>query len=224
MTRRMSKGRCSLCGGSFSKAGMTRHLESCIERQALQTPSGSRESRKRKVFHIVAEGRYLPEYWMHIEVPTNGTLEDLDDFLRTTWLECCGHLSAFTVEGKRYTLEPDEWFDDEDMDIALGRVLGPGMKSYYEYDFGTTTELTLRVASEREGEIRRKSIRLLARNDPPSITCGSCGRIATQVCTQCMWSGEGWLCDDCAGEHGCGEEMLLPVVNSPRVGMCAYAG
>jgi hypothetical protein len=28
----------------------------------------------------------------------------------------------------------------------------------------------------------------------------------------------------CAGGHECGEEMLLPVVNSPRVAMCGYTG
>jgi len=32
------------------------------------------------------------------------------------------------------------------------------------------------------------------------------------------------VCEGCAGEHECGEEMLLPVVNSPRVGMCGYEG
>ncbi|MDI6903856.1 MAG: hypothetical protein QMC77_09015, partial [Methanocellales archaeon] len=56
------------------------------------------------------------------------------------------------------------------------------------------------------------------------IICESCGKTATRVCTQCVWSGEGWLCDECAGKHECGEDMLLPVVNSPRVGMCGYTG
>ena len=35
---------------------------------------------------------------------------------------------------------------------------------------------------------------------------------------------EGWLCQSCADEHECGEDMLLPVVNSPRTGVCGYAG
>jgi hypothetical protein len=45
--------------------------------------------------------------------------------------------------------------------------------------------------------------------EPPLISCEVCGKPATEVC---------------AGEHECGEEMLLPVVNSPRVGMCGYTG
>ncbi len=34
----------------------------------------------------------------------------------------------------------------------------------------------------------------------------------------------GWLCDSCAEDHKCGEDMLLPVVNSPRTGVCGYTG
>ncbi|MDI6856684.1 MAG: hypothetical protein QMD21_07890, partial [Candidatus Thermoplasmatota archaeon] len=100
-----------------------------------------------------------------------------------------------------------------DMDIHLGRVLTPGLKFRYEYDFGTTTELALKVVAEREGKIVDETIRLLARNDPPLITCDVCGKIATQVCSECIWSGKGWLCDKCARKH-----------NSPRVGMCGYTG
>ncbi len=32
------------------------------------------------------------------------TLADLDDFLRGIWLECCGHLSSFDIEGVTYTV------------------------------------------------------------------------------------------------------------------------
>jgi len=225
MTRRTSRGKCGLCGGTFSKAAMTKHLKSCKqEKGESEKPSGSRSPRKTKSFHLVVEGRYEPEYWMHLEMPANAKLEVLDSFLRETWLECCGHLSVFKIEGQRYSSWPMEDFEEKGMNVALGEVVSPRMRFFHEYDFGTTTELTLRVVSEGKSEIKGKSIRLLARNDPPSITCDSCGKIATQVCTQCVWSGVGWLCDECAGEHECDEEMFLPVVNSPRVGMCGYAG
>jgi len=224
-TRRVSEGKCSLCNGTFSKAAITKHLESCRERKKVpETLSKSRGLKKMKIFHLVVEGHDLPTYWIHLDAPVNATLKDLDDFLRDTWLECCGHLSAFTIEGRRYEVAENEFMEVEIMDVVLGKVINPRMKFYHEYDFGTTTELKLRVVSEREGEFKGKSIRLLARNNPPMITCGSCGKIATQVCGQCIWSGEGWLCDECIREHECGEEMFLPVVNSPRVGMCGYTG
>ncbi|MFQ6093360.1 MAG: hypothetical protein ACE5OR_11945 [bacterium] len=233
MTRRMSKGKCNLCDGTFSKAAMTKHLGCCKRREVSETPLGDRRWRKTKILHLVVEGRNLPGYWMHIEAPVNATLEDLDDFLRDTWVECCGHMSAFTIQERRYTTGSGidaMWIDffgldaERDMDVALGEVLVPGTKFRHEYDFGTTTDLTLRVISEREGKIKGKPIKVLARNDPPSIPGGLCGKIATKVCVECVWSGEGWLCDRCARKHECGEEMLLPVANSPRVGMCGYTG
>lgn len=225
MAKQISMGKCNICGGAFDKAAMTKHLKSCSQAKGDAATSESRASRqKTKTFHIVAEGRYLPDYWMHLEVPANATLETLDGFLRQTWLECCGHMSAFTIEDKTYSVAPSAEFDDESMDAKLSDVLSPGMKFYHEYDFGTTTHLALKVVSEKESDIKARDVRVLARNEPPPIPCGSCGKAATQVCTECVWSGKGWLCDACAAKHGCGDEMLLPVVNSPRVGMCAYTG
>lgn len=225
MTRQMSKGKCSFCNEIFSQAAMTRHLKSCKQRKAVSETSSEKQNlQKTKSFHLVVEGRHSPEYWMHLSVPANTTLENLDSFLRDIWLECCGHLSAFTIEEIRYSISPMREYNEKGMKVVLSDILSTGMKFYHEYDFGTTTELTLKVVSELEGEIKSKSIQVLARNDPPSIACESCGKIATQVCTECIWSGKGWLCDKCAQEHECGEDMLLPVVNSPRVGMCGYVG
>jgi len=199
---------------------MTRHLVLCKQRSRFRILSDDHGSKK-TVFHLLVEGRYLPEYWIHIEAPIDATLKDLDGFLRRTWLECCGHLSTFAIEGKTYLSEPAE--DEKDMDVPLGEILRPKIRFYHKYDFGTTTELTLRVLSERGEKTRGKSVQVLARNDPPSITC-SCGKIATRVCSVCISSYEGWLCDECARKHGCGEGSLLPVVDSPRVGMCGYTG
>lgn len=215
----MTKGRCNLCNGIFSKRTMVRHLASCKKgRDSPHSPAG--KPRKKRAFHVVVEGRYSPGYWMHIQVPAGARLRELDGFLRDTWLECCGHLSAFEIEGETYLSHPEG--DEEGMEVALGDVLYPGLVFYHEYDFGTTTELCLRVLSE--GEVEGRSVRLLARNEPPVIRCESCGRDAAQVCAQCIYEGAGWLCDECAAEHECGVEMLLPVVNSPRVGMCGYVG
>ncbi|MDI6902957.1 MAG: hypothetical protein QMC77_04400 [Methanocellales archaeon] len=234
MTRQTSKGKCSFCNAVLSKAKMTKHLKSCEKRKAaLGSSLAMSSARKTKIFHIIVEGRYLPKYWMHLDAPTTATLEDLDEFLRDTWVECCGHMSAFTIQGARYTtgLGIDAmWINffgldaERDMDVALGKVLVLGTKFSYEYDFGTTTELALKVVAEREGGIKGESIQLLARNEPPLIPCDVCGKIATQVCAQCIWDNEGWFCDKCARKHACGEDMLMPVVNSPRVGMCGYTG
>jgi hypothetical protein len=224
-------GKCYLCNTIVTKAEATKHLESCRQREAICEKTLSKKiAEKTKFFHIIVESSVLPEYWMHIDAPANAKLEDLDNFLREMWLECCGHMSAFTIQKARYIAGrgiDSMWMGigmipgGRSMNIGLDKVLTPQMKFCHEYDFGTTTELTLRVVSERESEIRDKSIELLARNEPPIRIC-ACGKNATQVCTQCIYEGKGWLCDDCAEKHECGEDMLLPVVNSPRVGMCGY--
>ncbi|MDI6917531.1 MAG: hypothetical protein QMC80_07015 [Thermoplasmatales archaeon] len=231
-------GECSFCGDTFPKAAMTNHLKSCKQRKiASMKPSYGRKSklRDKRIFHLVVEGSNQPEYWMHLDVPADAKLEDLDGFLRETWVECCGHLSAFTIGNLHYERETGGvdamWpmifgrgTPPRNMNIRTGSVLHAGLKFHYEYDFGTTTHLELQVLSEREENIKDKSIQILAKNDPPQIICEMCGRLATQVCTQCIYEGKGWLCDKCAQEHKCGEDMLLPVVNSPRVGMCGYTG
>jgi hypothetical protein len=161
---------------------------------------------------------------MHLEVPATATLRDLDLFLRETWLECCGHLSAFTIDGRSYSADPDPYEGDRKMNATVGRVLSAGTRFLHEYDFGSTTELLLTVIGPRENGTGDGTIRILARNLPPEIPCRECGQPAEHVCTECMWSTTGWLCDSCAKEHPCGTDMLLPVVNSPRVGVCGYTG
>lgn len=231
MARQTSKGICTYCHGEFSKAAMTRHLETCEQRTITETKAGSGKSQKAqptRKFHLVVEGRELPIYWMHLEVTASTTLATLDRFLRDTWLECCGHLSAFEIGGVRYAVDAgmdNGWdMDERSMRVRLDKVFTPGQVCSYEYDYGTTTELKLKVVSEREVEAKGQAIQVLARNVPPVILCEECGKPATNVCSQCIFDGKGWLCDDCAEQHECGEDMLLPVVNSPRVGMCAYAG
>src|SRR5260221_12199532 len=112
MARQISKGTCSFCHRELSKASMTRHLASCEQRAAMQGERESRQkSKKSKAFHLMVEGYRLPMYWMHLEVVAGTTLGMLDHFLRETWLECCGHLSAFEIGGVRYTVDADlhEW-------------------------------------------------------------------------------------------------------------------
>ncbi len=226
------KGTCYICGESLSRDQMSDHLESCREKHPPQ-PSGKREYHRENVFHITVEGTRSPQYWMHLEAPASMTLADLDASLRRVWLECCGHLSQFIIEGNEYVVD-DFWeegevdgpvpieTEGESMDTPLAEVLRPGMTFTHEYDMGSTTELTIRVVSQRPLDIPGRFTRIVARNDPPDLKCDSCGKPATQICAQCFFDGKGWLCEGCAPKHICGEELLLPVLNSPRAGTCAY--
>ncbi|MBA2287214.1 MAG: hypothetical protein H0W02_17205 [Ktedonobacteraceae bacterium] len=229
MTRQSSQGTCTFCHKELSKAGMTRHLAACEQRAAVQAKIGGHpKGQKTRAFHLVVEGRQLRMYWLHLEVMGSTTLATLDRFLRAIWLECCGHLSAFEIGGMRYSVDAgmdDGWdMGGKNMRVRIDKVFSPGQVCSYEYDFGTTTELTLKVVSEQQVDAKGKAIQVLARNNTPLISCDVCGKPATSVCSQCIYENEGYLCDACAEAHACGEEMLLPVVNSPRAGMCGYTG
>jgi hypothetical protein len=225
-----STGQCALCGETFSKRAISRHLIQCQAEHPVIIARGKR----RKTLHLLVEGQYLPEYWMHLEVPADAPLLHLDAFLRDLWLECCGHLSAFTIEGVRYELDTGGidgmWTEifgptelPESMKTPMDKVLHPGLKFFHEYDFGTTTHLALKVLAEQENRLSKNAIYILARNLPPPIKCAKCEALATQVCVECIDTEAGWLCEEHAEKHKHGD-MFLPVVNSPRVGQCGYTG
>jgi Zn finger protein HypA/HybF involved in hydrogenase expression len=334
-TKITSSGICNFCQGEFDKSKMTQHLKFCKQRAAIIKSENSTETQKTRLFHIVVEGRYLPVYWMHLEMPANSTLYELDSFLRAIWLECCDHLSEFRIGKVSYSMQPEDMMwaledptantdaeDDEedidedeeepgitelspaeiqslppfevalrlseilqqefqanladlsptefqtkftdliatrfggslppetmaqlsklsvfiqpllidlvnaeqDMDVEIGKELKVGQKIFHVYDFGSSTELALKVAAEREGVASKDddAIEIMARNNPPEIRCRECGKPATKVASGYYNVEDGALCNACANtslkEY---EDMFLPIVNSPRVGVCGYTG
>ena len=117
--------------------------------------------------------------------------------------------------------------EDRSLGVSLKKVLKVGQKFSYEYDFGSTTELNLRVILEREGVVQEGEeddpITILARNEPPIILCKVCGKPATKVAGGYYNVEENAYCNKCARRSE-DAEMMLPVVNSPRVGVCGYTG
>src|SRR5437016_9449413 len=126
-TKVISQGICNFCKDEFDKAKMSQHLKHCKQR-ALAITAGeakatkSKNAQKTKLFHIVVEGRYNPQYWMHLEVPATDTFWDLDQFLRDAWLECCDHLSEFKVGRMSYSMEPDDFMFGDLLGEEIGRA------------------------------------------------------------------------------------------------------
>ena len=113
------------------------------------------------------------------------------------------------------------------MEVSLEKALKVGQKFTYEYDFGSTTDLALRVVSEREGVVQDEEdeIAILARNSAPVIPCCVCGQPAKRVVSGYFDVEENAYCSKkCAKKNKESYEEMLPVVNSPRVGVCAYTG
>ena len=73
-------GICKFCRGEFEKAKMTQHLKYCKERARIEAETATSPKSKKfihtKLFQIVLEGRYNPQYWMHIEIPADAQLID----------------------------------------------------------------------------------------------------------------------------------------------------
>jgi ribosomal protein L37AE/L43A len=224
-TRQQTKGICQLCQEVVSKAGMTRHLAKCLPaHEGAAAAVSKRPPKPVRLFQLVVQG----QYWLYVEMPATATLRDLDQFLRHIWLECCGHLSAFKIAGVQYSVMTaveagDPWFtpswEERNMDVPVDHMLRPGLKFTYEYDFGSTTRLALRVVGERVARPWPQPVTLLARNEAPQVLCERCGKKpAVWVDT---FESSIWCCDKCVGNT---EEGTLPVVNSPRAGVCGYGG
>ncbi len=231
-SQRQSHGMCALCGHRAAKAAMARHLSVCVPAHDV---AGGAPARLFRV-HVEAPGD--PRYWLDVEITAAARLRALDRFLRDAWLECCGHMSAFTIRGVRYeiTAPTADWpFDALDgprprsMNARLSDAVSPDLVFHYEYDFGSTTALRLNVASARDGQIGRRQLHLMARNEPAPWRCAVCSAPATDLCAFCLDErADIFFCKDHAHAHTArahGEDdALLPVVNSPRMGVCGYTG
>jgi hypothetical protein len=218
--RKRGEGVCRFCLKTFSGSAIGRHLRACKEKKERDVEETARSKKSGRIFHIRILGG--GEYWLHVEIKALSTFSVLDQFLRDVWLECCGHISRFIIDRQSYMPSDDDdpWeIETKLMGVKLGDVLDVKDSFEYEYDFGSTTYLKGQIIAERHGALKEK-VRILARNRPPEDACSECGKPADQFCAEC----QEFYCHPCLCDHGCEEEMALPVVNSPRMGVCGYTG
>ena len=64
------------------------------------------------------------------------------------------------------------------MTAQFGEVLEVGIKFFYEYDYGSTTALVLKVVALRERGLPKGAVQLLARNEAPRASCQRCSNPA----------------------------------------------
>ncbi|MEO7020414.1 MAG: hypothetical protein ABI234_09720 [Ktedonobacteraceae bacterium] len=151
---------------------MTQHLKTCKARL-----SAKEEGEEQRLFHLFVEGTYRPDYWMHLEVPAAVMLVDLDDFLRDIWLECCGHLSEFTIKGTTYaSVTEDNWGLGM---LEEGDELGVNGGSEQSHPSAETiaTQITDNLSTELHAELKdipvaqieEKLVEMLSENMPPGV-------------------------------------------------------
>lgn len=199
---------------------MSRHLGSCPQVQEAVSKADQGDGEIQDIFRLRVRDMYLVDFWLHLEMTGNATLAELDHYLRAIWLECCGHMSQFSFGG---------WRGEEiRMSAEIGQVFELGDELTHIYDFGTSSETLIKVVGERRGiPLTPHPIALLARNDMPEAECIECGRPASYLCMECLYEHDtyGTLCDKHADVHeheDYGDPV--PLLNSPRVGMCGYDG
>jgi predicted RNA-binding Zn-ribbon protein involved in translation (DUF1610 family) len=205
MPTKQSKGRCYICGKEFGDQAMEKHL---IKAHGVAEAS-------QECLLVKVEGAYDKKYWLYLDIPKRSALSRLDNFLRKIWLECCGHMSKFHIN---YSIEIP-------MRTRMGKIdkLGIGSWLEYLYDYGSTTHLLITLLGEIRRPTQKNVVRLLARNNPVMFTCSECGKKAVYVCSRYECGDDAFFCEQCGDEHE-HADTLLPVTDSPRMGICGYDG
>jgi hypothetical protein len=149
---------------------------------------------------------------MYLLVPMKLQLSKLDQYFRDVWLECCHHLSQFKINGITHQ------YQTPNMKKTIGQTITIGSQIEYVYDFGNNTTLSIDAITICKTD--NKTIKLISRNDKPYIKCKEpkCKHDSIDFCTNC----QNTYCNQCINKskHHC--ITILPIVNSPRFGICCY--
>lgn len=218
--RKQSRGTCAYCDAVIAKGGMVRHLNACPKRQAAIEGANQKKGNTETLYHLRVQDGHGGDFWIDLEVRGSSTLDELDFYLRRIWLDCCGHMSQFSIGG---------WRGDEiSMERRISQVFKPGVEITHIYDFGTSSITLIKLAGVREGKpTTSHPIALMARNLIPEPQCIKCERPAGWLCMECVIEDNIWgfLCDEHAKKHPHRDYgRPIGLVNSPRLGMCGYTG
>ncbi len=217
---KQSKGTCAYCGQELTKGGVAKHLSACPRRRTIIEKAERKKSGSESLYHLRVQDAWRDQFWLDLEMRGSSTLRDLDFYLRGIWLECCGHMSQFSVGG---------WRGKEiSKRRRIDEVFKPGIKITHIYDFGTSSETLIKAVGTRGGKpTTARPIALMARNMMPETKCIECEQPAAWLCMECLIEEDVWgtLCDAHGKTHphdNYGDPIRL--MNSPRVGMCGYEG
>ncbi len=205
----VSEGNCIFCKKTITQRGFNKH----IEKHLIAMSNGSEG--KKRFFHIKFR---VAEMFLHLLVSESTTFDKLDSFIRKIWLECCGHLCAFTFKRNEIPMKR-----------KIGTTLIPDTKLEYIYDFGSSTKLEVYVYDFYYLDLK-EDILLISRNEPLKIYCDVCHiEPALYICSVCIYDIASFFCEKCGEKHAedCpyfDDYAKMPVVNSPRMGTCAYTG
>ena len=115
------------------------------------------------------------------------------------------------------------------MNQKVQDVFEPRVKIFHDYDYGDTTKVFLTGLKQYQLKLKENII-LLSRNEPLKIMCATCkNEPAVNLCTTCSCDKYSFFCETCSKEHervceDFTDYSCMPIVNSPRMGVCGYTG
>ncbi|MBK7603819.1 MAG: hypothetical protein IPI15_09585 [Saprospiraceae bacterium] len=244
-----SIGTCLYCNETLGQKELKTHLN-----KHIAVLDEDKNTNDKLSFLIKVTGEYKDDpHFLYLLVDGDTEFDLLDSFLREIWLECCGHMSSFSLNKKDISqfnfdkyLDLDSNANEEDEDgdddyygssdlfpgeipfnVPVKDVLIKGRKLSYTYDYGSTTSLNIITEYVYKAE-RKEFIELLSRNKDFNYRCDVCKETAFLICTFHSYSDQGLFCMKCAKKHKktCSDfsDFEMPIVNSPRMGVCAYSG
>ena len=202
-----SLGLCHLCGVSVRAEDVCDHARFCVYsvfQKNLDMKEVGSGCAGDSTFMIWVRGNEVRQ-WMMLAVRSSASLLQLDQFLRSVWLECCGHESHFEIGGACYCshthcpggtrfvsagmTEPDQ----RDMMHTVQETISSNKTFRHEYDYTYSTTLNLECAAvlpapydylrelvgppESLEGYSDDFITIVARNLPPE-SCFTCGEPA----------------------------------------------
>ncbi|GAA0122440.1 MAG: hypothetical protein KID00_14210 [Clostridium argentinense] len=225
------KGKCYFCGREITSGGGANHIKNCKNRLSIIEKNNNIAGRNVEKFILLIKDKYIKDFWMYISMEKNAKLKDLDNFIRHVWVECCYHLSCFNIRNKTYgesRIEDGIWDDyDGNLNIKIKNLVQIKSIFEYEYDFGYTTYLTIKVIDEFSDIKTKNSIEILARNNEPTVKCSDCDKNAKYEFIDNDEGFKKYLCDECIKNYNQSEDNYLEEIeftNSPRFGICDYEG
>ena len=217
--QKRTRGKCTYCQREMTRAGMGKHMADCPVRTHAIAEANNGDGKLQPLYHLQVQDAWGGDFWLHLEMNGEATLKQLDRYLRAIWLECCGHLSEFYLER--------EYGTKAAMTRKIEQALSPGsvvshlrfrhvFKNHCQNAWGSARQAADAPPDCADGP-----------QQPAGVYVHDVRKPATYICLQCLNEDEatGELCDVHVKKHphhDYGDP--LPLVNSPRSGMCGYEG
>ncbi len=207
----LSFGKCCFCEELLGQHEVGKHLA----KHLVSMEKAEIGKSTKQYYHIIVDAE---EMFLHMLVDGNAKMKVIDNYLKAIWLDCCGHLSNFNHKNFKIS-----------MSDKIADIFEPKVKINHDYDFGSTTRVALKAAKSYSLYFK-ETVVLLSRNEPLELICDTCkNKPAVCICCVCMYDKPSFFCEKCASHH---EESCpdfqdyanMPVVNSPRMGVCGYEG